>query len=139
MGVMPQYADPDAERPTTFSVIDNLTSTSTTDALSANQGKVLKGLIDAAFVSPGSVSGNGSTVYTMTNSSKVLFCGFSAGAQAFAMLMINVSSSGSVVVTDVVKGSAISYTTATRKITVSNSNTNTLSVRCIVLDGSITT
>ena len=32
--------------PTVPSVIDNLTSTSTTDALSANQGKVLKGLID---------------------------------------------------------------------------------------------
>lgn len=29
-----------------FDIIDNLTSTSTTDALSANQGKVLKGMVD---------------------------------------------------------------------------------------------
>jgi len=47
VGVMPQYADPDAERPTTFSVIDNLTSTSSTDALSANQGRVLDEKITA--------------------------------------------------------------------------------------------
>ena len=42
--IMPEYADPDAERPSSdISVIDSLTSTSTTDALSANQGRVLNG------------------------------------------------------------------------------------------------
>lgn len=42
--VMPEYADPDAARPSSdISVIDSLTSTSTTDALSANQGRVLNG------------------------------------------------------------------------------------------------
>jgi len=41
-GIVPEYADPDAARPSSnISVIDNLTSTSTTDALSANQGRVL--------------------------------------------------------------------------------------------------
>ena len=40
--LMPEYADPDAARPSSdISVIDNLTSTSATDALSANQGRVL--------------------------------------------------------------------------------------------------
>ena len=40
--VMPEYADPNAARPSSdISVIDNLTSTSATDALSANQGRVL--------------------------------------------------------------------------------------------------
>lgn len=39
-GMIPQYADPDAKRPAS-NVVDNLTSTSTTDALSANQGRVL--------------------------------------------------------------------------------------------------
>jgi hypothetical protein len=37
-------------------VVDNLTSSSTTSALSANQGKVLKELIDATKTSPGSSS-----------------------------------------------------------------------------------
>ena len=41
-GIVPEYTDPDAARPSSnISVIDNLTSTSTTDALSANQGRVL--------------------------------------------------------------------------------------------------
>jgi len=45
-GIVPEYADPDAARPSSdISVIDNLTSTSTTDALSANQGLVLNGKI----------------------------------------------------------------------------------------------
>ncbi len=40
--LMPEYADPHASRPSSdISVIDNLTSTSATDALSANQGRVL--------------------------------------------------------------------------------------------------
>lgn len=46
-------------------VIDNLTSTSTTKALSAKQGKVLKDLIDAAGLQPLSVAPSSSqTVYT---------------------------------------------------------------------------
>ena len=41
--IIPEYADPNASRPSSnINVVDNLTSTSTTDALSANQGKVLK-------------------------------------------------------------------------------------------------
>lgn len=40
--IIPEYADPDAARPSSnIDVIDNLTSTSATDALSANQGRVL--------------------------------------------------------------------------------------------------
>lgn len=39
-------ADYDVEWKTPASAIDNLTSTSTTDALSANQGRVLKSLVD---------------------------------------------------------------------------------------------
>ena len=39
--------------PSVPSVINNLTSTSTTDALSANQGKVLKGLIDGISTGSG--------------------------------------------------------------------------------------
>lgn len=42
--IIPEYSDPHAGEKTP--VIDNLTSTSTTSALSANQGKVLKGSID---------------------------------------------------------------------------------------------
>ena len=44
--IIPQYSDPNASRPSSnISVIDNLSSTSTSNALSANQGRVLKGLI----------------------------------------------------------------------------------------------
>ena len=40
--IIPEYSDPEASRPSSdISVIDNLTSTSTTDALSAKQGNVL--------------------------------------------------------------------------------------------------
>ena len=35
-----------------ITVVDNLTSTSTTDALSANQGRVLKGYVDAKIANP---------------------------------------------------------------------------------------
>ena len=45
--LMPEYADPNASRPSSnISVIDNLNSTSTTDALSANQGNVLNGNLE---------------------------------------------------------------------------------------------
>ena len=40
--IIPEYADPEAKREAT-NVVDDLTSTSTTDALSANQGRILKG------------------------------------------------------------------------------------------------
>ena len=41
-GVIPEYTDPDAARPSSnITVVDALNSTSTTDALSANQGKAL--------------------------------------------------------------------------------------------------
>lgn len=53
----------------THDVVDNLTSTSTEDALSANQGRVLKGLIDQAVTQSAVTSetwtftlNNGSTV-----------------------------------------------------------------------------
>lgn len=42
--IIPEYADPDAARPSS-NVVDSLDSTSTTDALSANQGRVLDGKI----------------------------------------------------------------------------------------------
>ena len=41
-GIIPEYTDPDAARPSSnINVVDNLNSTSATDALSANQGHVL--------------------------------------------------------------------------------------------------
>ena len=39
--IIPEYADPTAARPSIITVVDNLVSTSATDALSANQGRVL--------------------------------------------------------------------------------------------------
>ena len=44
-------------------VVDNLTSTSTTDSLSANQGRVLKGLVD------GKVNSSDLVALTLTNNS----------------------------------------------------------------------
>ena len=44
--MIPEYTDPEAARPSSnIDVIDSLTSTSATDALSANQGKTLYDLI----------------------------------------------------------------------------------------------
>lgn len=44
--IMPEYADPNASRPSSnISVINRLDSTSTTDALSANMGKVISDLL----------------------------------------------------------------------------------------------
>ena len=120
-------------------VVDNLTSTSTTDALSANQGKVLKGLIDAALVSTDGISGGGSKAYNLANSTKLVLVTFCATAGGIAVLVVNVNSSGAVRVADVIKGSDVSYTTTTRKITISNGGTNSMAVRALVFDGSIST
>ena len=54
-------ANPDTWRP----VQDNLNSQSTTDALSANQGKVLKGLVDAKLYSKAITTGAGVTSITI--------------------------------------------------------------------------
>jgi hypothetical protein len=43
-------------------VVDNLTSNSSTDALSAKQGKVLKGLIDDLVISGGNHSHDNKSV-----------------------------------------------------------------------------
>lgn len=45
------YTPPEQDTNTWRPVVNNLTSTSTTDSLSANQGKVLKGLIDGKAAS----------------------------------------------------------------------------------------
>ena len=45
--IIPEFTDPEAARPSSnIDVIDNLTSTSSTDALSANQGRVLNDKIE---------------------------------------------------------------------------------------------
>ena len=119
-------------------IVDALDSTSTTAALSANQGKVLKGLIDASIVSPEGVSGGTSKAYNLANSTKLLLLTYCATAGGVAALIINVNSGGSLRVVDLVRGGDVSYTTATRKITISNGGTNSIAVRCLVFDGSIT-
>ena len=74
-GLIPEYADPDASRPSSnINVVDNLNSTSTTDALSANQGNVLNGKIEnigignnISISSTSLSSGSFLTVKTITN------------------------------------------------------------------------
>lgn len=50
-----------------ITVIDNLTSTSSTDALSANQGRVLKGMVDAKIENPSTKSDGQVLTYDGTN------------------------------------------------------------------------
>lgn len=50
-----------------ITVVDNLISTSTTDALSANQGRVLKGLVDAKIENPSTKSDGQVLTYDGTN------------------------------------------------------------------------
>lgn len=52
------YATPDVSTRAITNVVDNLTSTSITDALSANQGRVLKGLIDTKNIITAGISSN---------------------------------------------------------------------------------
>lgn len=65
------YLTPDASGRAITNVVDNLTSTSITDALSANQGRVLKGLIDGIDLSGYMINGgdtlNGKDLNTLTN------------------------------------------------------------------------
>ena len=63
--IIPEYADPDAARPSSdITVYDGLDSTSTTDALSANQGRVLNDKIETYTGSetfPSGITGLGFT------------------------------------------------------------------------------
>lgn len=55
--IMPQYSDPGART----TVVDNLTSTSTTEALSANQGRILNSKIPFSTITSGAINANNIT------------------------------------------------------------------------------
>lgn len=120
-----------------FSVIDSLTSTSTTDALSANQGKVLndgKMNIPKRF----SVSGNGSKTFTIDNSSNIRITTFGNSGNMLSETLIYTHSSGAVRIAVVKAGSNVSIASSgNNTITISNSNSAGFDVLFEIFKGNI--
>ena len=120
-----------------ITVEDNLTSTSATNALSANQGRVLDGK-KVDFVQLASITANSSKTYRLTNNSRVVLFVIGVNANEDAMLLVSSASAGAMAVMQTVKGSEITVTTATRSITLANGTTHTPNVYALVFAGSIT-
>jgi len=80
--IIPEYADPDAARPSSdITVYDGLDSTSTTDALSAKQGKVLNGKITTEYATPISITlGTATATLTPLRTGGLVSFNFSIGA-----------------------------------------------------------
>ena len=120
--IIPEYTDPDAARPSSdISVIDALNSTSTTDALSANQGKVLNGKINADFPWFKVISMAGGTAKSVTfpNAFRgfVLFTSVSH-SDSTGMFSVAFTTNGSTAVVSKIAGaSGITYTTAANTVT----------------------
>ena len=118
------------------SVVDNLTSTSTTAALSANQGKVLNDK-KADLISLANATGNSSKSYTVANSSRLIVMLTSQNDAVNSLLFVGVSTAGAVTVTEIRKGSGITITTSTRTLTIQNTTNNAATVNAFVMAGSI--
>ncbi len=84
--IIPEYADPDAARPSSnIDVIDNLSSTSTTDALSANQGRELNTKIETTTGTVTAESGFSTANLKVKKSGNVVTVnGFFSSTSAFA-------------------------------------------------------
>ena len=139
LDMIPEYQDSENFKPAStveIDVIDNLTSTSATDALSAKQGKVLDdGKAD--YVKLADLGSNGSKSYTVANGSKIVLFLIGASNNANSMLIVNATSTGNLLVLETVKGSSITITRATRQLTIANGTTNTISVYALVFAGGI--
>ena len=117
-------------------IIDNLTSTSTDAALSANQGKVLNDT-KQDHVQLASISSGGSKSYTVEGGSRLIFSTIGANANVHSLLIVSTSSNGTMQVTEVAKGSSITITKATNKLTIANSAAQAARTDAWVLAGSI--
>ena len=136
--MIPEYADPDAARPSSdIHVVDALNSSSTTDALSANQGRVLdEKKADITILS--NLTGNSSKSYTVGNSSRILLTLTATNNNVNSLLLIASSSSGAITVAEVLKGSNITITKTTGTLTVANGTSNAVKVAAFIFAGSIT-
>lgn len=94
--LIPEFADPNAERPS-GNVVDDLTSTSATDALSANQGRVLnEKFADIKFFHTNATSGQTITLSVSNSLRAVMFvCGNSSGVKGQVVLASSSSGAGS--------------------------------------------
>ena len=117
-------------------IIDNLNSTSTTAALSANQGKILNEK-KAELADLDHVPGNGSKTYTIANSSRIILALIGTSAAVNSLFIVATSSTGTVTVTDVLTGTSITYTKTTRSLTISNAASQTPKAVAFVFSGSI--
>ena len=117
-------------------VIDNLSSTSVSKALSAKQGKVLNEK-KADLIVLSNVSGNSSKSYTVANSSRVIVMLTSQNDAVNSLLFIGASTTGALTVTEIRKGSGITITTGTRTLTIQNTTSNAATVNAFVMAGSI--
>lgn len=117
-------------------VVDNLTSTSTSSALSANQGKVLDEK-KADLIKLSNVSGNSSKSYTVANSSRVIVMLTSQNDDVNSLFFVGASTVGALTVTEIRKGSGITITTGTRTLTIQNTTSNAATVNAFVMAGSI--
>jgi hypothetical protein len=122
----------------TQTIANNLTTNSSGYVLDARQGKALSdaiaGKLDVTQLT--SVSSNSNRSYNVGDSSKIIVFSFGASTAKGAWV-INVTNTGGVSSMALGTGSALSVSTATNKITVTNSGSNGAQVWALVLAGSI--
>lgn len=131
-------------------VIDNLTSTSTVNALSAKQGKVLDNEIGAVSDEitssgiskdiKGSTTPNSSNQFSVTfpsTSLNMLAFGSDGGSRIFAGLVY--ATSNSISMGEMFKGSNVSFTTSGRVVTFTLNNASEVYYRVINIKGNAPT
>ena len=136
-GIIPEYADPEAARPSSdVSVYDGLDSSSTTAALSANQGKILNDT-KASGVVVGSVESGTSKSFTISNNSRMVWFISGINTTLPSIFTVAVNSGGTVTIGEISVGSNITLTKATRTLTIANGSTSQARIMALIMAGTI--
>ena len=117
-------------------VIDSLDSDSSTDALSAKQGKVLSDKIGGMSMKTlASIANNGSKSYTIANASRVML--IIDGGTPKGIIIVNSSSTGGVTTESIGTLTGITVSKSNNTITISNTSGTNAAVAAIIMTGSI--
>ena len=92
---------------------------------------------NAKFVYLGTISANESKDYTVEDSTQAVLFTFGGNTARFSQILVNASSSGSITAKQIVSDAAITFATATNKLTVTYTSTSAIAVYAIIFTGNV--
>ena len=125
--------------PSYTEVVDNLTSTDSTKALSANQGNALNSKLGDVTFSKGTLSANASVDFTIQSGGRCVIIIIDSSNTRQAGFIVSATASGAIQYTALASSSDLSISSATNKFTVSKTQGSTPVYLIINLQGAMPT